>query len=214
MSHAAVIADIVGSRRLPDRATAQAALDAAIARVEADFPLADRPLRPIVGDELQGVYPTLVGATTATLLLRLALPDGIECRFGIGVGPVRDVPSTAVGTISEGPAWWAARAAIDIVHAKQSRALPSSRTWAVAAEGEDAATAQSVRLANAALLTRDQLISAMGERARRITYRRCLGHTQRAIAADEDISQSAVSQALVSSGGAVLVDAVQTLLSP
>ncbi|MCR2794437.1 SatD family protein [Microbacterium sp. zg.Y625] len=209
----AVTADIVGSRTLTDRGGAQRHLEGAVDRVESDFPLSERPLRPTVGDELQGVYPTLAAASAAVLLIRLALPDGIECRFGIGVGPIDDVPSATVGTISEGPAWWAARAAIDTVHAKQSRTLPGVRTWAAAAESQDAAVREAVRLANSGFVARDQLVTAMAERVRRITYRRCLGDTQRAIAAAEGITQSAVSQALAASGGAVLVDAVQTLLA-
>jgi len=210
---AAVTADIVGSRSLGDRAAAQRRLDTAVARAESDFPLAIRPMRPTVGDELQGIYATLAAASAAVLLMRLALPDGIECRFGIGVGPIDDVPSVTVGTISEGPAWWAARAAIDTVHRKQSRSLPSVRTWAAAAEGEDAAVHEAVRLANAGFVARDHLVTAMTERTRRITYRRCLGDTQRSIAQAEDITQSAVSQALAASGGAVLVDAVRALLA-
>ena len=43
---------------------------------------------PTVGDELQGVYARLNDALVSLLLLRLALPDGMECRFGLGVGPV------------------------------------------------------------------------------------------------------------------------------
>lgn len=210
---AAVIADIVGSRRLDDRAGSQRELDDAVARVESDFPLAQRALRPIVGDELQGVYPSLISASASLLLLRLALPDGIECRFGIGIGSLSDVPSAVVGTIAEGPAWWAAREAIEIVHGKQSRSLPSARTWAVAAAGEEATVNTEVRLANSSFLARDHLVGAMTERTRRMTYRRCLGDTQRAIAETEGITQSAVSQALAGSGGAMLADSLNTLLA-
>jgi len=209
----AVTADIVGSRLLSDRAEAQRRIEQTMARVEEDFTLAVRPLRPTVGDELQGVYPTLAAASAAVLLIRLALPDGVECRFGLGVGPIDDVPSVTIGTISEGPAWWAARGAIDTVHAKQGRSLPGVRTWAAVADGEDAAVGEAVRLANAGFVARDQLVTGMTERARRITYGRCIGNTQRAIAEAEGVSQSAVSQALAASGGAVLVDAVQTLLA-
>ncbi|MBD7956961.1 hypothetical protein H9651_04880 [Microbacterium sp. Sa4CUA7] len=210
---AAVIADIVGSRRLRDRAAAQQALDAAITRVETDVPLAVRPLRPIVGDELQGVYPSLVTASAALLLVRLALPDGIECRFGVGIGELSDVPSAVVGTIAEGPAWWAAREAIDLVHRKQSRSLVHARTWVAAAPGTDAQTRDCVRLANASFLARDQLVSTMAERTRRLTYGRCLGRTQRELADEEGITQSAVSQALAASGGAVLVAGLKVLLA-
>lgn len=197
----AVIADIVGSRSLPDRAAAQSALEEAISRVEHDVPLAQRPLTATVGDELQGVYPSLDAAMASLLLLRLALPDDVDCRFGIGIGSQNDVPSRS-GALAEGPGWWAAREAIDTIHAVQARTIPGARTWIVA----DARTPTDVRVANAYLLARDQLVSAMTARSRRLAYGRMLGATQAQLAADEGITQSAVSQALGAAGVAALVE--------
>ncbi|EXJ51978.1 hypothetical protein AS96_06500 [Microbacterium sp. MRS-1] len=197
----AVIADIVGSRGLPDRAAAQRALEEAIARVERDVPLAERQLTATVGDELQGVYPSLDAAMAALLLIRLALPDDLDCRFGIGIGAHSDVPSR-VGTLAEGPGWWAAREAIDAIHAAQARTIPGARTWVVA----DAGTVVDVRVANAYLLARDQLVTAMTPRTRRLAYGRILGATQAELAAAEGITQSAVSQALGVAGVAALVE--------
>ena len=199
-----VTADIVGSRELLDRAWAQARIDEAVARAEAEHPVAERPFTPTVGDELQAVYPSLEAALAGVLLLRLLLPDGVDCRFGIGVGTVGTVPSAA-GEIAEGPGWWAARAAIDTLHAKQTRAMPNVRTWIAAAEGEDAATTRLVRTANAYVWSRDELVTAMSERTRRLVYGRCLGRTQRDLAAAEGITQPAVSQALSSAGAAAVV---------
>ena len=205
-----VTADIVGSRRLTDRAAAQRELDDAIARVEHDLPLADRPLRPTVGDEQQAVYPTLDAALGSLLLLQLLLPDGIQCRFGIGIGEASVVPS-AGGDIPEGPAWWAAREAIDRVHALQQRAVPSARTWVVAASTEGATAEDDARKANSYLLARDQLVGSMSERARRLTYGRCRGATQRELASAEGITQSAVSQALANSGAAAVIEGFRLL---
>lgn len=202
---AAVILDIVGSRRLADRAAAQRVLDEAIARLGIDGPPPATALHPIVGDEFQGVYATVGEALIAVLLLRLALPDGIDCRFGIGLGEVGVIPSAA-GAVSDGSAWWAARDAIDIVHGKQQRAVPGLRTWALAADDEEPATRAAVPLVNAYLLARDQLVSEMGERTRRLVHGRCLGATQSELAAAEGITQSAVSQALRSSGAAAVVE--------
>jgi len=198
----AVIADIVGSRVLPDRAAGQAALEHAIARIENDVPLAERPLTATVGDELQGVYPSLDAALAALLLLRLALPEGIDCRFGIGVGALGEVPSRA-GSLAEGPGWWAAREAIDAIHAKQARAIPGARTW-VAVDAQAATV--DVRVVNAYLLARDQLVSAMNARTRRLAYGRLLGATQAELASVEGITQSAVSQSLGAAGVAALVE--------
>ncbi|UIN29599.1 SatD family protein [Microbacterium binotii] len=200
-----VTADIIGSRALPDRTDAQRRIEAVFAAVEADLPLAERVLTATVGDEFQGEYPDLGAALASILLLTLALPDGLECRFGIGLGEAYTVDATA-GQLAEGPAWWAARAAIDTLHAKQVRAMPAARTWIAAAEDEDAAVHEQVRLANAYVWARDELVSAMGERVRRLVYGRCMGLTQRELAAREQITQSAVSQLLTASGAAGLVE--------
>ena len=202
---AAVIADIVRSRELDDRAAAQRAIETAVARAEADVPLAVAPLTAVVGDELQAEYPTVAAAAAALLLVRLNLPDGVECRFGVGVGDVRPV-ELGDRTIPEGPAWWAARAAIERIEAVQQRVAPLARTWFEAQEGADVEVRQSVALANAYALSRDQLVSSMSERARRLTYGRCLGRSQRELAGDEGITQSAVSQALASAGSAAVVE--------
>ncbi|GAA3622619.1 hypothetical protein GCM10022200_00990 [Microbacterium awajiense] len=201
----AVIADIVGSRTLPDRSAAQRAIDDAVARVERDLPVSQAPLTPVVGDELQGRYGDLPEALSSLLLLRLALPDGVECRFGIGIGAVGAIPSSA-GPLSDGPAWWAARAAVEALEAKQRRTVPGARTWVVAADDESEQTRDAATWANAYLLARDRLVSEMSERTRRIAYRRCLGETQQSIARTEGITQPAVSQALSSAGGSEVVE--------
>jgi len=208
----AVLLDIVGSRSLDDRSGAQRALDDAIARVETDTPLAASPLRPTVGDEQQGVYPTLDAALAALTLLRLTLPEELDCRFGVGIGPVEEIDSSA-GKLPEGPGWWAARAAIDHVHALQRRAVPGARTWVVAHDAEPETTHLLARQANIALLTRDQLITDMGARTRRLTYGRFLGVMQRELAATEGITQPAVSQALSSSGAGAVFEGLRLLLA-
>lgn len=206
----AVLADIIGSRRLADRARSQTELDAAIARVGADLPVAVTPLTPTVGDEQQGVYRDLDDALASLLLLRLALPEGLELRFGVGIGAV-GVVAAAGGDIPEGPGWWAARDAIDTVHALQKRTAPSARTWVVAGSEEDASMAPVVRLANAYLLARDHVVGSMSDRVRRLTYGRCLGVTQAQLAEAEGISQPAVSQALAAAGAPAIIEGFAAL---
>ena len=77
----AVIADIVGSRRLTDRAAAQRDLDAVIAAVERDLPLAREPFAPTVGDEQQATYESLDDAL-ASITLDAARLLGIDQRVG------------------------------------------------------------------------------------------------------------------------------------
>lgn len=200
----AVIADIVGSRRLADRAEAQVVLDDAFAAVERDLPVALQPLRPTVGDEQQGIYATLDDALASLLLVQLTLPDGIECRFGLGIGDVGAFAS-AGGELQDGPGWYAARAAIETVHAKQQRAAPDARTWVVASPEEDAGVHTVTRHANAYLLARDRIVGGMSERVRRLVRGRCLGRTQKDLARDEGITQPAVSQHLAAAGAAAVI---------
>jgi hypothetical protein len=53
----------------------------------------------------------------------------------------------------------------------------------------------------------------MSERARRLTYGRCFGVTQRELAAQEGITQSAVSQLLAASGASAVIEGYR-LLAP
>lgn len=208
---AAVIADIVGSRRLPDRSAAQAALEQAIIDVEEAHPVASAPLTATVGDEFQGVYPNLEAALGSLLLLQLRLPDGLALRFGIGIGAIGSF-TTAAGELSDGPGWWAARAAIERVHELARRAVPSARSQIVGGQGEDAAMDARIALANAYLLARDELVAGMSERTRRLTFGRCLGRTQGELAEAEGVSQSAVSQALSTAGAGAVVAGFRQLV--
>ncbi|MGZ0711147.1 SatD family protein (plasmid) [Coraliomargarita sp. W4R53] len=201
----AVIADIIGSRRLLDREAAQLSLEAAIERVEHDYPVATQSFRATVGDELQALYPSLAAALGSILLLQLSLPDPIECRFGVGIGDVGNIASGR-GELPDGPGWWAAREAIDRVHLLEQRTAPSARTWIVGAGEEHEGVHSSATLANAYLLSRDELVSAMSERARRLTYGRCIKTKQSDLARAEGISQPAVSQALAAAGSAAVVE--------
>lgn len=201
----AVIADIVGSRKLDDRAAAQRVFDETIARVERDAPLASRPLMPTVGDEQQAVYPNLAAAVTSLLMLQLALPDGSAFRFGIGVGGIRPIESDH-GDLSDGPGWWAARDAIETVHAREQRAMPRMRTWIIGAPGQDEVMETTIAASNAYLLVRDELVGAMSERERRLTYGRLVGGSQQELAAQEGISQPSVSKSLRSAGSAALIE--------
>lgn len=182
----AVIGDLVGSRHQPSRSAAQQQLLQALAETNERLP-ALQQLEPTIGDELQGVYDNLRDALQATLLIRLALPESMDCRFGIGVGDLEIVGESAYGLTQDGPAWWSARAAIDT--AKDiSRQVPGLRTRIVRSEQEEG------DVLNAYLLCRDTLVSAFDARQRRIAWGVLDGRTLAAIAQDEGISTSAVSQ--------------------
>ncbi len=206
----AVIADMIGSRKLRDRAAAQRLLDDTAARVEHDRPLAVQALTPTVGDEQQAIYDGLGDALTSLLMLQLALPDGLEFRFGVGVGPIRAFESSG-GPLSDGPGWWAARAAIDTVHERERSAMPNARTWIVAADGQDEVMESTVAAANAYLLLRDELVGEMSERERRLAYGRLTGVSQRELAEREGITQPSVSKALRRSGAVAILQGLPSL---
>lgn len=207
----AVIADIVGSRRLADRSSAQAEFERAIAAAEAALPVAVEPLRATAGDEFQGRYASTDAALAAVLLIQLGLAAGHQLRFGIGIGEVGTVAS-ADAALQDGPGWWAAREAIEAVHARQQRAVPSSRSGIVLGEGQDESMRPLVELAQSYLLARDELVARMSDRERRLALGRCLGRTQTELAEAEGITQSAVSQALHGSGAPALVAGFTALM--
>ncbi|MGB3375706.1 MAG: hypothetical protein WBA87_11310, partial [Microbacterium sp.] len=93
----------------------------------------------------------------------------------------------------------------------QKRTAPQTRSWVIAHDSATDAHPDAVRWANAYLLTRDELVGAMSERTRRLTYGRCLSRTQAELAAEEGVTQSAVSQALSSSGAGSLVEGFRLL---
>jgi hypothetical protein len=193
----AVIIDVSKSRSHPDRGVLQAGIEAAFAEVNGIVP-AEQAIEPTVGDEFQAVYADLATALRSTLLSRLFLPEGVDCRFGIGGGEVVAITSGVVGTVQDGSAWWSAREAINEARQHEYARLGFVRTWFRSSDAEDA-------LVNAYLLARDHTVTAMNPRARRLLRGQLLGSTQAQLAADEGISQSAVSQNLSRSGANALV---------
>ncbi|QJU53688.1 SatD family protein [Herbiconiux sp. KACC 21604] len=203
----AVIIDIVGSRLLADRRAAQLAIEEAFSGIDR-LSLHSQPIRPTVGDEFQALYPSLGSALRATLLARLVLPAEVDCRFGLGQGTVSAVgEGAAAASIQDGPGWWRAREAIVEAHEREDGRTPSARSWFRADDEQSGLEA----LVNAYLLARDHVIGGMNDRARRVTFATMTGRLQGDIAADEGITQSAVSQALRRSGGASLLATIDRL---
>jgi hypothetical protein len=177
----ALIGDLVGSRRLADRGAAQDRVLAVLREVDG---VADRlqPLEPTVGDEFQGAFASLAEATQAALLVRLGLLPDVDVRCGIGFGDAAVFDETRRPMLQDGPAWWAARDALEWMARPRRTGL---RTWFV---GPDAA------LANAHLLCRDALVDRLGERGWRMLRLSLRGESQQRIAAAEGVTKSAVSQ--------------------
>jgi hypothetical protein len=200
---AALIGDIVGSRRVADRRAAHRAMYRALRDVAAD---AIDPPAFTVGDEFQGSYPTVGAAIGAALSLRLAVAPGLDVRFGIGWGAVTVLDADA--GIQDGPGWWAAREAIEWTAAAQRQ--PGLALVRTSFRGEQRTDVDAV---NAALICRDHLIGSLDERSLRILKGLLSNHTKKDIAAAEDISASAVSQRAGRDGLDLIVRASQYLRS-
>lgn len=210
---ATLIGDLVGSRLVSDRAGVQEALVRALEQVNRHV-TAVQPLEPTIGDEFQGAYADLADAVRASLLVRLLMLPLADTRYGLGAGEVTVFRSGRTPLSQDGPGWWAARDAIEQVQAREGRRASArgTRTWLVDRTADRTAdrTREAVAV-NAFLLCRDESVSLMGERARRLLLGWMLGRTQSELAAQEGISQSAVSQALGRSGAYALRDAHDAL---
>lgn len=210
---AAVIADLVGSRNLPDRAAAQEEVLSAWTAAHVQVcPAADAEGKTAavapwatVGDEFQAVYPDVETALRALLRVLLALEEPVRLRFGIGLGEVTSVGEGQDGPIQDGDAWWSARAAIDAGHERDPKAA--------AVEVRDAAGGVPP-LAGASARLLEHLVGDMRPRERRIVRATLDGLFQKDIAEAEGISQSAVSQSLSRSGGRAVLDADRLLAGP
>jgi DNA-binding transcriptional LysR family regulator len=196
-----VIGDLVGSRLRSDRAEVHARFERAIDAINSEYDLVV-PLRIGLGDEFQGIFASLGAAIGATLRLRMALLPDVDVRQGIGWGRVQVLSEEP--RVEDGPGWWAARSAIEAVEAYERKApLRAVRTAYVAADGEPGPSPQ---LVNAALMSRDQIVTGLSERSVSVLDGLMRGRRQQDIADELGISPSAVSQRVRAEGiGVVLV---------
>lgn len=201
-----VIGDLVGSRKGADRVALHRLFDQAISDINTEF-APPVPLRIGLGDEFQGIFASLGSAIAATLRLRMALLPDVDLRQGIGWGRV--VVLAEEPRVEDGPGWWAARAAIETVEGYERRApLRAVRTAYVAAEGE---AGPDPALVNAALMSRDQVVSGLSERSMSVLDGLMRGRLQQDIADDLGISPSAVSQRIRAEGIGVVLAADELL---
>ena len=178
----ALIGDLVGSRLLADRGAAHQRLCEVLHEVDGLCP-GLQPLEATVGDEFQGAYDDVNRAARVALLVRLAMLPVVDVRGGIGHGEAQTFDARRSPRLQDGSAWWAAREALEWMAAPRRAGL---RTWYVGPGSDDV---------NARLICRDALVDRLNERGRRMLGLALRGRTQQEIAALEDISKSAVSQA-------------------
>ncbi len=198
-SVAVVIGDLVGSRGAADRRALHETLVAALDRVSTETAPVD-PFAVSAGDEFQAAFARLGAALDAVLRLRVALLPDVDTRFGIGWGEVTRLDEHT----QDGPAWWAAREAVEWVHEAEDR--PGTRHARTAYRSDDP-HAPLPAAVNAALLCRDHLMGSWDERSHRILRGLMSGHTQAEVAAAEGVSASAVSQRVRGDGIGVVLTA-------
>ena len=197
-----VIGDLVGSRRSGDRAAVHARFEQAIDAINEEYapPVRRRLGR---GGEFRGIFARLGAAIGATLRLRMALLPDVDVRQGIGWGRVLVLSEEP--RVEDGPGWWAARAAIETVEGYERKApLRAVRTAYVAAEGEQG---PEPALVNAALMSRDVVVTGLSERSMSVLDGLMRGRRQQDIADDLGISPSAVSQRVRAEGLGVVLAA-------
>lgn len=202
MLMAALIGDVVHSRRAGDRHALHERLATALEQVN-DLLDPVTPLRVTVGDEYQGGFATVGGALRASLRLRLALAPEADVRHGLGWGEVTVLQEEP--RIEDGPGWWSARDAIHDVERAEGRAGSRLRRTvfrrAEGTAGPDPATLEAM------LILRDQLVGGLDDRSLHVLRGLLAGTTQRDLAAELGVSASAVSQRVRSDGLAALVAA-------
>ena len=207
-----LIGDLVASRSFPDRAALQARLSAVLASAN-DSGRVRQPLHMILGDEFQGVVATVPDALRLGLDIRLGLLPAVELRIGIGLGPFQVFDASATPPLQDGPAWWAARRAVEVAESRAAR--PASRhvrSWVAALDRDghqpSGPPAAAVAALNAYLGLQDFVLAQMTPRHLRLLAAVLRGDPQREAARREQITQSAVSQALHTSGAQALTQAL------
>jgi hypothetical protein len=204
-SPVALIGDIVESRAHRERQALHEAFQAAVGRANAEVPI-DDPAVITVGDEFQGVYPTLGAALRASFVVRTELFPRADIRFGLGRGDVTTLDP--VRGIHDGPAYWAAREAITIAEDRAQRAQTRTSRTAYVAPDEPPATVAAVR---AALDCLDFMVGSMSTTSRAILGGLMHGLAQHDVAERVGISPSAVSQRVRRDGIGIALEAMATL---
>ena len=211
---AALIGDVVRSRAVEDRRTLHRELMTALGVVNGMVP-ALQPPDVTVGDEFQGTYPSVAAALDASLLIRLHLLPYADTRYGIGWGALTVLEPSRQPMVQDGPAWWAARQAVDqIPRAGTRRGLPRAMATAVVlAQGTETGDAiNGERAVNAYLACRDHLVDRLDARGARLLLGLYSGLTHEQMAANEGISRPAVTQR-IAGGGVQTIWASRELLT-
>jgi hypothetical protein len=205
-SGAALIGDVIHSRRHPDQVRLLESLEELLRNVNAALPLR-QPLALTAADGFQGFAATLKDALRVSTLLHLACPPEMDLRLGLGWGEIVIKDEQQVPAGQSGQAWWRARDAIERVaqQAGKHRWPRNLRTWFL---GDDERFAAAV---NAFLICRDQILGAMDAGDRRIAWGLFHSELQVRVAEALDMTQPQVSRHQKENGPAALFQAHEVL---
>lgn len=186
--YAAIVGDVIDSRSHADQGALIGRLTREMTWVNERVP-AVQSLSVTVGDEFQGAYEGLGSALSAALMIRLRLQGFCDLRIGIGWGAISSFDPDREPLAQSGPAWWAAREAIERV-----ASLGTKRNWPRSVMTQiGGASAQLTAVANSMLLCRDALLAAMDDRDAQILLGLFEGQSQKQIAKGLEVSQPSVS---------------------
>jgi hypothetical protein len=194
---AALIGDMVASRKAADRPGLQRAMETVFATV--DGVVGGRPTFTI-GDEFQARYPTLGEAIEASIQLHLRGLGLTRLRIGIGWGELltEDPERSPYG--QDGPCWWNARDAIETVDRASKLRTQGLRTAVRTESYLDS-------LLNSYLMLRDTVLSGLDEVDARIAVGLLDGFNQTELAARFGLNKSSVSRRANTHGILALIEA-------
>lgn len=180
MQVAALLGDVVGSRRVADRAGLQARLNRLLDEVGGTD---SAHLQMTIGDEFQGRYGNLAAAVSASLDLHLGSVGLAHLRIGIGWGDLSVDTGRGTQLGQDGPAWWRARDAIENLEEMSGPA----RTLVATDTSWD-------EMFNQYLTLRDSLLDDLDEIDAVIARGLLAGKTQRELAGGLGLHESSVSR--------------------
>jgi hypothetical protein len=208
----AVIADLVSSRSggMDERDRLDRAILQAIDQLDDTGLIPVPSFAPTVGDELQAIFPTLRDAVRACVLLRLLLAEATDVRFGIGYGEIHAYDVAAAPFRQDGPAWWAARAALEEVEA-DSRARGGEAQLRTGLDPSASLAGVDHRAVNALLGLIDVTVAAMADKHALVAVGEIRDLPQADIAALAGMQQSNVSRSIRRHGARALRSALDSI---